>query len=283
MGARVNGYLVADAQHPYPQVGLPWRVNGLRGFAPTQLSGCALWLRADLGVTLNGSTVSAWANQGTAGGSVSQGTAASQPTWSATGGPNSRAALAFDGGDWLTSDLAASAWAFLHSANSTAFVVWKTTSANPNAYFGVLSTASSGTPDRGFALFYDDRSGLSRNDRLIANINNGGANVASLLTGNNAFPAATWGVAEYVFAYQDAGSDLIALVNGTSVGTSESAVATSASAPQGPLELGRLVSDTGSRLIGSITEVIAFNRTLNAGERSQLRRYLGSYYAITVV
>lgn len=257
-------------------------IDDRRVWTPRRIQGCVLWLRADLGITLNGATVASWANQGTLGGSFTQGTAASQPTFSATGGPNSKAGLSFDGGDWLTSDLAASAWAFLHSANSTVFVVWKTTSANPNAYFGVLSTASSGTPDRGFALFYDDRSGLSRNDRLIANINNGGANVASLLTGNNAFPAATWGVAESVFAYQDAGSDLIALVNGTSVGTSESAAATSASAPQGPLELGRLVSDTGSRLIGSITEVIAFNRTLNAGERSQLRRYLGSYYAITV-
>lgn len=251
-------------------------------FLPIQLSGCALWLRADLGVTLNGSTVSAWANQGTAGGSVTQGTAASQPTWSATGGPNSKAGLSFDGGDWLTSDLAASAWAFLHSANSTVFVVWKTTSANPNAYFGVLSTASSGTQDRGFALFYDDRSGLSRNDRLIANINNGGANVALVLTANNAFTAATWGVAETVFAYQDAGSDLIVLANGTSVGTSESAVATSASAPQGPLELGRLVSDTSSRLIGSIAEAIAFNRTLTAAERAQVRRYLSQRYAIAI-
>lgn len=251
-------------------------------FAPVDLAGCALWLRADKGITLNGSTVAAWANQGTLGGSVTQGTAASQPTYSAAGGPNGRPALTFDGGDWLTSDLAASSWAFLHGANSTIFVVWKTTSANPNAYFGLLSTASSGTADRGYALFYDDRSGLSRNDRLIANFNNGGATVGGVLTANNAFTAATWGVAETVFAYQDAGSDLIVLANGTSVGTSESAVATSASAPQGPLELGRLVNDAGSRLIGSIAEAIAFNRTLSAAERMIVRRYLGSRYAITV-
>ncbi len=52
-------------------------------FAPTLLSGCVLWLRGDLGVTLNaanGNAVSAWADQSGSGNSASQGTAANQPT-----------------------------------------------------------------------------------------------------------------------------------------------------------------------------------------------------------
>lgn len=258
-------------------------IDDRRVWTPRRTQGCVLWLRADLGVTLNGSTVSAWANQGTLGGSFTQGTAASQPTFSAAGGPNSRAALAFDGGDYLASDLAASNWAFLHGANSTTFVVWRTTSANPNTYFGVMSTCSSGAGQRGFALFYDDRSGLSRNDCLVYSANNGTANIVGLLTSSNAYPAATWNALEVVYSYNDAGNDLTLLRSGTSTATAESTAAPSASAPQGTLEIGRLVTDTGSHLIGSITEVIAFNRTLNAGERSRLRRYLGSYYAITVV
>lgn len=63
---------------------------------PTDFSGCQLWLRANRGVTLNGATVSAWADQSGNGNNATQGTAANQPTYgSATfaGFP----ALDFDG------------------------------------------------------------------------------------------------------------------------------------------------------------------------------------------
>lgn len=60
-----------------------------------------LWLRADLGITLNGSTVSAWGDQSGQGNGVSQGTPANQPTYvAATGG--SPAALSFPGGGGAT-------------------------------------------------------------------------------------------------------------------------------------------------------------------------------------
>lgn len=48
-------------------------------------SGFAAWYRADLGITLNGSTISAWADQTGNGRNISQGTAANQPTWTANG------------------------------------------------------------------------------------------------------------------------------------------------------------------------------------------------------
>lgn len=52
----------------------------LPNFKPTNISGCVLWLRADLGKTLNGSTVSQWNDQSSSGNNASQGTAANQPT-----------------------------------------------------------------------------------------------------------------------------------------------------------------------------------------------------------
>jgi hypothetical protein len=55
------------------------------------------WVRADLGITLNGSTVSTWADQSGNGNDYSQGTAANQPTWGATSGPNNTPALTFNG------------------------------------------------------------------------------------------------------------------------------------------------------------------------------------------
>lgn len=53
-------------------------------FTPTALSGCVLWLRADLGITLNGSDVSAWADQSGQAHHVAQGTGSVQPLYNAT-------------------------------------------------------------------------------------------------------------------------------------------------------------------------------------------------------
>lgn len=46
----------------------------------------ALWLRADRGITLNGSNVSAWADQSGGGNNVSQGTAGNQPAFNSSNG-----------------------------------------------------------------------------------------------------------------------------------------------------------------------------------------------------
>ena len=59
-----------------------------------------LWFRADLGITLNSATVSAWANQGTdTAGGLAQGTADKQPTYVAVSSLGSRPALSFDAAD----------------------------------------------------------------------------------------------------------------------------------------------------------------------------------------
>lgn len=73
-------------------------------------SGVLQYVRADLGITLNGSNVSAWADQSGAAKDYSQGTGAAQPAYSTTSGPNNTAGVTFDGADdLLTSalDLAA--------------------------------------------------------------------------------------------------------------------------------------------------------------------------------
>lgn len=56
------------------------------GFVPTQLSGCVFWLRADMGITKDGSNkVSAWADQTGNGHHHTNGVAAQQPTFTETG------------------------------------------------------------------------------------------------------------------------------------------------------------------------------------------------------
>lgn len=94
-------------------------------FLPTQLSGCALWLRADRGVTQSG-TVSAWTNFGTVGNGASQGTSGFRPTYNATGfGTTSRPYLSFDGTDDyldLTLGSFGTAYTFCFAARYRAYV-----------------------------------------------------------------------------------------------------------------------------------------------------------------
>lgn len=97
--------------------------SAARAFSPADLgSALKFWLRADLGITLNGATVSAWGDQsgtGDANKHATQGTAAEQPTYVASdAGYNGQATLSFDAGDWMqtgtwTSALAQPATHFL--------------------------------------------------------------------------------------------------------------------------------------------------------------------------
>lgn len=71
-------------------------IGSASSWRPTQLSGCVLWLRADMGITKDGSDrVSAWADQSGNGNHFTQGTGARQPKWLATGGKSGGPAVQF--------------------------------------------------------------------------------------------------------------------------------------------------------------------------------------------
>lgn len=92
------------------------------GFTPKSLAPVA-WYRADLGITLNGTTVSAWADQSGNGYNLAQATAANQPTYEAAGF-NSQPSVKFDG----TNDVLVSGNVDLSATNKvSAFIVWQFT------------------------------------------------------------------------------------------------------------------------------------------------------------
>lgn len=83
-----------------PRIGIGVGVGARRSasFKPTDISGCVLWLRADLGVTLVSGAVSAWADQsgGSLLASVTQGTSGKRPTFNASdAGFNSQPTFTF--------------------------------------------------------------------------------------------------------------------------------------------------------------------------------------------
>ena len=125
--------------------------SGGAPFVPTDVTSLKLWLRADLGVTLNGATVASWADQSATGADASQSLAFKQPTFVAShaafgGAP----ALDFDGIDDALSHVtnAVSSSSLDHSffavvdsdsANATSRWVWETQGGRLGFYFTHVS------------------------------------------------------------------------------------------------------------------------------------------------
>lgn len=84
--------------HPYRWNGTT--VGGLNLWRPTSQSGLMTWIDAEDSstITLNGATVSAWADKTAAARNLAQATTANQPTYNATA-INSKPAVVFDGID----------------------------------------------------------------------------------------------------------------------------------------------------------------------------------------
>jgi len=70
---------------------------------PTNISGCVLWLRSDLGITMDGSNrVSVWPDQSGVGHDAVQSTDAKKPVWT-DNVKNGHPVLTFDGADdWMS-------------------------------------------------------------------------------------------------------------------------------------------------------------------------------------
>jgi hypothetical protein len=76
--------------------------GGPHPWTPADLTSLRGWYRADLGITLVGSDVDAWADQSGIGNDLSAASAGARPLFGATAGPNSTPAVTFDGiGEWL--------------------------------------------------------------------------------------------------------------------------------------------------------------------------------------
>ena len=97
-------------------------------FVPTSIANLSLWLRGDLGITLDGSSnVSGWTNQAGANHSATQATAGLRPPM---GTINGKAAVSFNGTSQYLIDATAGTPFTTLSGRTTAFVVWEHTTGN---------------------------------------------------------------------------------------------------------------------------------------------------------
>lgn len=228
-------------------------------FVPTDISGCLLWLRGDLGITLNGANVSGWADQSGNGNNASQGTAVSQPPF-ATNAVNGLPAIQGDGSSrFMTTS------AFSIGGSTSMFTAVQPLATTQAGYARILEQDNASTYYLGTTV---------------------GGNAYKFIAANNTSP---FGTAE-TGAVQLAPSIVSATYSQASgVGTiyyngANAINYTFGSSPSGNLALYLMRKDSAAASFwnGYLAEVVVYNRSLAAGELSRVHRYLGARYNVGV-
>lgn len=223
------------------------------GFLPTQLSGCVLWLRADLGITKDGSDkVSAWADQSGSGNHFAQGTGADQPLYVA-GAYAGQPALRGDNTDKLTSAAAVGS-----GANNTLFAVFTGAGAATSYVMAGVDGSTCAVLHRFSAA-------------LVEWFNGGGADRYTFASGLFA------GAPHVLTVAQSNGVSLQGWWDGAS--SFGPVVPTTAFAG---LRYVMGYAGGANASSGDMLEVVEYSRVLSAAERLQVERYLGARYGITV-
>ncbi len=213
-------------------------------------SGLELWLDADDGITLNGSTVSDWADQSVNGNDGTQGNANSQPYYK-TNVVNGHASLEFnidymDAGDILD-----------YTTDFSVFAVFKTTRNGRT----IISRAL-------------DNSGANRQWQLLTNETFNVYAGGNQSTGTDIVENEKWTIGSSIF-----GTTLDTYINGNqevSGGTIGAATETT------NVIIGARTNGTLFNFEGDITEIIAFDFELSAAQRRDVETYLALKYGITL-
>lgn len=237
-------------------VGLGLNTPGGAIWSPLSLgSSLALWLRADLGITLNGATVSAWADQSGNGHVFSQANASKQPpvTASAIGG---RPGLTGNGDTG-------------QRRLDCTTLVWGTS----YTVFAVASWVDDGGVLINTRLL--DWQAAAGSNRLVGKY---GTNVWQAYNGGfYGSTAATSGAGVVLTNKQTNGVGGRLYINGTSVGSNATSVAASTG-----------LSLLGNNAVGMeyheghLAEVVVLNVAASDADRLLVERYMGSYHTITV-
>ena len=227
---------------------------------PISFLGLALWLKADAGVTLSGSDVTAWADQSGNGNNASS-SGGTRPTF-VSNTLNSKPVLRFDGAGQkmaLTSSIGGTAYTIFivckNNDNTNGSMFFWSTDENYAKYIGSVTSTSYNASARNKFILSENDVGSGEGDSIIA--------WSSTAVNNNYFIGT---------AMQNGGGK--AYSNGS--GGTDS-LGTFAGSNTFNLIGGY---EFGYELDGDVAEIIAYNRALTISERQQVEAYLNSKYQI---
>lgn len=217
-----------------------------------------LWLDAADTSTIisSGGSVSQWNDKSGKGNNVTQGTGSAQPTTGAT--QNGKNVLSFDGGDTL--NFPSGLFTIPNGAN-TVFAVSKRATEDGTAD-GILCFNESGVER--YLLGYGAPSGRY----YFSSRNAIGSGVTQDSAGANTNFKVVYG--------RRSGTTLAISQNGAT----ESTNANGADEPG--INGGFIGGSASANMTGQIAEILIYNRSLSASERSVVIKYLGSKWGITV-
>jgi len=258
----IQNLLVEDATLPpaLPYM-TPYTVSGQASagvspspvFSPLDIPGIALWLRADLGITL-ATGVSSWADQSGNGNNVTQATGSKQPTLVASDGNfGGQASLSFLG----------SSSQFLASAT------WGTSLGSPSTWYVVARTTTAAT------TYFMDGQAVGNRNAILQN-----GSQTALRGGVTVYPTVTCsslGTAS-VFCFVMNGSSSIIYQNSSS-GPLGTALAMGTGSMLG-MNVGITYDSTSNPLTGSIAEIAGYSGAHTVAQVAQFFAYATARYGV---
>lgn len=252
------------------------RIGGLNikttAFSPSNISGLSLWLKADAGVTLSGSNVTAWADQS---GNGNNATARTGNATLVSSVINGKPVLRFDGASNLITNNF-----FVHNYN-TPITIIAVSKASASTVRGEQPTARyiAGATNNGgyeFGLSYGAYDGENPNFANTYGISYAGSSdIESSPMGENE---------KRIASTINSGSEISFFLDATLVGTADPAVNWSGgNNSTGAFSIGSVVVlDEIDEFFCTcdIAEIIIYNRAVTTPERQQVEAYLNTKYAI---
>jgi len=227
------------------------------------------WYRSDLGITLNGSNVAAWADQSGNGRHAIQTTAGNQPPYSASGGVNNLPYVTSvtSSSRGLYAGVAAD-WEALHNGVGMTVAFVGKNNSGPFGNYQLATQHSSGV-NRGFA--FSQVSGSAAH----ALVGNGTAAVALA-----AAPTANNVTHKYVVTYRSGvNPDLVLRLDGAVGATASETATPSASDPPHPLGIG-FSGAGGFAANARVYEIVILARVATASEITALEAYFLARYGV---
>jgi hypothetical protein len=254
------------------------------GFNPKSISGLELWLdAADAGnVVTTGSParVSSWrdksGNNRHADNSVAGST---QPLYVAAAQKGKNVVRGTQADNTvLTIPSSAAAFNFLHNGTPSfvAFASTFGTSSDPNQGYCLLSNFNTvGSSGPGTAIFYDDRSSLSRNNAFVVLASNGTALAADSLSADRITPnTMTIGAVRLNMSQATGNQRVFVSINGAAEYNNNNSTQTaSGSNAASDMLIGRLVQ-FGLSLTGDMCELVIYSQMPSASARQAIVKYL---------